>query len=355
MKTIVKNLLLLMMLSFLGTASAVACTTFVLKADDGTLLFGRNFDFPAGMGHIEINLRGAQKTAFVQPPEKPMQWVSKYGSVTFNQIGREFPYGGINEAGLVIEQMWLEQTRYPAPDERFGLTELQWIQYQLDNAATVQQVIHSDSFLRVSFTSTATLHFLVADKQGNIATIEYLDGTMVVHQGEALPFPVLANCPYEVSLDYQKNKDQGSEKEYSPMIENSSGRFTKTAKMLQEYQNQNPVVYSFSILDSVAQAGSTQWSIVYDLTHNEIHLRTAHNRNIRNLTLANIDFTCSDTWLFADINSNTQNHPVFKTFSVSENLKLLQQVVAKVEFLQSIPEEAQRAMAGYPESVVCVQ
>jgi len=31
------------------------------------------------------------------------------GSVTFNQVGRDLPYGGINEAGLVVEHMTLEK------------------------------------------------------------------------------------------------------------------------------------------------------------------------------------------------------------------------------------------------------
>jgi Penicillin V acylase and related amidases len=52
----------------------------------------------------------------IQPPEKPIEWISKYGSITFNQSGREFPHGGINEKGLVIEQMWLDEAAYPEMD-----------------------------------------------------------------------------------------------------------------------------------------------------------------------------------------------------------------------------------------------
>jgi choloylglycine hydrolase len=49
------------------------------------------------------------------PGEKPLTWVATYGSVSFNQNGRELPCGGINEAGLVIEQMMHEspKSRYP--------------------------------------------------------------------------------------------------------------------------------------------------------------------------------------------------------------------------------------------------
>ena len=68
---------------------------------------------------------------------KPFTWTSRFGSLTFNQYGREFPSGGINEKGLVVELMWLDDTRYPAPDGRGELPTLQWIQYQLDTAANV--------------------------------------------------------------------------------------------------------------------------------------------------------------------------------------------------------------------------
>lgn len=120
--------LCLALFAWILPGSLEPCTTFVLKDGKGGLFFGRNFDFPAGPGHIHVNLRGAEKSSLATPGEKPLTWVAKYGSVSFNQNGREFPYGGINEAGLVIEQMMHEspKSRYPQKDERFGLEELQW-------------------------------------------------------------------------------------------------------------------------------------------------------------------------------------------------------------------------------------
>lgn len=47
------------------------------------------------------------------------------------QYGRNFPTGGMNEAGLVIELMWLDGSRYPVPDARPAVDNLQWIQYNL--------------------------------------------------------------------------------------------------------------------------------------------------------------------------------------------------------------------------------
>ena len=67
------------------------------------------------------------------PDGNTISWVSQYGSITFNQYGKEFPTGGMNEKGLVVELMWLDGTIYPQPDERPAIGVLQWIQYQLDN------------------------------------------------------------------------------------------------------------------------------------------------------------------------------------------------------------------------------
>ena len=97
-------------------SSSRACTTFVLK-NDSQIVYGRNFDFNIGNGFIVNNQRGISKYAFVGSEENLMTWESKYGSITFNQFGKEFPYGGMNEKGLVIAQMYLSQTMNPQFDD----------------------------------------------------------------------------------------------------------------------------------------------------------------------------------------------------------------------------------------------
>ena len=91
----------------LAADAADACTTFCLRNGD-QLLFGKNYDWQIGDGQLLVNLSGRRKSADPEAHASPARWVSKYGSVTFNQYGREFPMGGINEAGLVIELMWLD-------------------------------------------------------------------------------------------------------------------------------------------------------------------------------------------------------------------------------------------------------
>jgi penicillin V acylase-like amidase (Ntn superfamily) len=345
--------LLSLIFTFILFSSGFACTTFVLQTENGKIFFGRNFDFPAGGGHVQVNMRGQHKSSFVQPTEKPMEWISKYGSISFNQIGREFPYGGMNEAGLVIEQMWLKETIYPEPDNRFGLTELQWIQYQLDNSANVEEVIESDRLVRISQTSMATLHFLVADKAGDVAVIEYLNGKMTARRGNDLPYTVLANCPYDVSLDFVSNKSENSGKSFSGWTENSSGRFSIASKMIDLYNGHPPVDYSFSILESVAQPGATQWSIVYDITGGKIHFNTQDNNKIRKIDMNDFDFSCSNKKIFADMGAAGSNELNFVEFNANDNLRLLNEVCEKVEMLQQLPHEIRNIQAHYPLQIHC--
>ena len=334
----------------------LACTTFSFSNKKGNIVFGRNYDFPVGVGHIHINKRNMQKIAFIRPPEKPLEWISKYGSITFNQIGKEFPYGGINEAGLVIEQMWLQETVYPQLDERYGLSELQWIQYQLDNSESVLDVINSDSLVRISITSIAPIHFLVSDAEGNIATIEYIEGKMIVHRDRNLPYPVLANCSYEHSLDYKASTDKKESKQFNDWTINSSGRFAKAAFLIEDYtEEKNIIDYSFDILDSVAQENGTQWSIVYDITNKTIHFKTSANPNIQKLEMSHFDFSCGSKNIFANISDTIQNRNDFQEYTYEANFKLQEYVVLNVDFLKNnVPEEAIIATAKYPETIICI-
>jgi len=338
------------------TNTILACTTFSFSDKNGNIVFGRNYDFPVGAGHIHINKRNMRKIAFIRPPEKPLEWISKYGSITFNQIGKEFPYGGMNEAGLVIEQMWLQETVYPQLDERYGLSELQWIQYHLDISESVMDVIASDSQVRISFTSMSPLHFLVSDAEGNLATIEYINGKMIVHKDNNLPYPVLANCSYEHSLDYKASTDKKESKQFNDWTINSSGRFAKAAILIEDYtEEKNIIDYSFDILDSVAQENGTQWSIVYDITNKTIHFKTRVNPNIQKLEMSHFDYSCGSKNIFANISEEITDINDFQEYTYEANFKLQEYVVLNVDFLKNnVPEEAIIATAKYPETIICV-
>ena len=259
---------LFLILSFnLIIFKALPCTTFVIL-QKGEIIFGRNLDWITGSGLMIVNPRNVKKMALVDPTEKPISWTSKYGSITFNQVGRDLPYGGMNEAGLVVESMTLGSTEYPVKDRRFAINANQWIQFQLDNYSTVKEVINSNKLLRIE-DATSKYHYTVCDRFGNVATIEFINGKMVCHTKKSLPVPVLANSTYSNSLScYQTNGKTDKNR--------SLYNFCTAAKALKTIRpaSRNSLIdNAFTILNSVNQGYGTKWSIVYDITHIRIYFK----------------------------------------------------------------------------------
>lgn len=78
----------------LGIIATSACTTFFIH-HNGKMVFGRNYDWMADAGIVCTNQRGLSKTSMKTEDGKTISWISQYGSISFNQYGKEFPTGGI--------------------------------------------------------------------------------------------------------------------------------------------------------------------------------------------------------------------------------------------------------------------
>lgn len=329
-----------------------ACTTFCLK-NKGEVLFGKNYDWMIGDGLVFVNKRGVAKMSSSEDPVNPARWVSKYGSVTFNQYGRENPSGGMNEAGLVIELMWLTETQYPKADARPTVGTLEWIQYQLDNSASVEEVIKNTDKVRIS--SAVKLHYLVNDKAGHTATVEFLNGNLVAHLGDTLPVSTLTNDTYDKSLNYSKTVS----------LEKAGGngsleRFARAAHKTGEFERQpksetEAVNYAFDILSNVAQVGYTQWSIVYDQKRARIYFRTLQTPQIRMIDARSFDYSCGSAVKILDMNSKESGDVTarFTDYTRKANRDLIERSFTGTDFLKSIPAPLRDALASYPEQFGC--
>jgi choloylglycine hydrolase len=340
-----KWLLFVAAAALMVTSDARACTSFCFE-QDGTRVFGKNYDWNVGDGLAVVNKRGVAKTAFTA--ESPVMWTSRYGSITFNQYGREFPSGGINEKGLVVELMWMDETMYPEPDRRRSLPTLQWIQYQLDTAASVDDVVASDSKVRISDAGSARIHFLIADATGAVATFEYINGRATVHRGEKLPYPVLTNDMYQVSVTYVQNL--GADK---PLTGSSLDRFVRASRGLPA--GKGAVDQAFALLDDVAQAGYTQWSIVYDIAEKRAYFRTRTQRDIRYLDVDAFDLSCATPVRVVDLNASFKGDASkhVADYTTDANLKLVRAAFTETEFLRETPPAEIEALARYPEQTAC--
>ena len=333
----------------LCSLSVFACTTFFINKN-GQLLFGRNYDWITDAGMVCTNLKGLSKTSMQTETGETLNWVSQYGSITFNQYGKEMPTGGMNEKGLVVELMWLDETKYPSADTRPAIGVLQWIQYQLDNCTTIDDIIATDKKLRISATGTTPLHYLIADANGNAATIEFLNGKMVVHKGKDLSVPVLTNNIYDESVKAYKN---------STAYGNSLERFAEACNMIQKLNAgsvSKPLIdYSFDILGEVAQGDYTKWSIVYDITNKTIQFKTNRFKQVKTVSFAAFDFNCTATAKVWDMNQSGDGNinNVFQNFSPDINKRIVETAARESQSQVSISEANIQRLWQYAAGIKC--
>ncbi len=268
-----RQALLIAAVAGLGPRSAEACTTFALDGPEGPVV-AKSYDWHTEDGLLIANPKGLRKSALVLSGSPAAAWVSKYSSLTFNQYGHEFPNGGMNEAGLVVEIMWLDQTQHEVKDQRPAINELQWIQMQLDLHGSVKEVVAHLSEVRVEGVS-GKVHYMVCDKSGACATVEHLGGRLVLHK--SVRPRALTNHPYAVSVAHLKKagaiKGRGSLARFVRAARASSGTYAA------------PVPAAFEVLKSVRIPGYSKWWIVYEPAALKVHFATAQSRSVKTVSL----------------------------------------------------------------------
>ena len=336
--------------------TATACTTFNLRSGDVNI-FGKNYDWSVGEGAVIINKRGVAKTATKVNGETgtPAVWKSKYGSITFNQYGREFPTGGINEAGLVVELMALPEGNYPSPDSRPYIRDRQFRQYLLDCFSTIKEVIESDSLIRISENGKGpVIHLLVSDRTGDSAVIEFIGGKRVVYTGGSMPVRALSNTPYAASLTHWRAQKIPPQDKWM-----SVERFIRAADSVNSFDAKAvkaPVDHAFGILKQVARGDNTRWSIVYDIKDLQVFFHTSSNPKNRVIDLNKVDFSCKTPVKIIDIDAGSGSIvDTFQLYTKQANRKQIGEAFRKTDFLKNIPGETLDAIAAYPDSMKCEQ
>ena len=354
MASIAFRLPVLVLLLLASSRAAYSCTAFCLL-DRGRPVIARNYDWHISDALVITNKRNVSKIALTW--DQPAKWTSDYGSVTFNQYGREFPCGGMNEAGLVVTVLWLSETDYPRPDDRPSVSTSQWVQYQLDTSATVGDVLASDKQIRIQPVSGTRVHYFVADKKGGCAVIEFLNGQMVAHTADSLPVRAVANSVYGESLD--NLKDYQGFGGIRPIDQRAKRqRFLHAAELVRAYGAQTStsvVEYAFQALDAVAQGSHTKWSIVYEPTKSTINFRTRDARSVRSIHLARLDFSPDTPVKILDIDKDLDGDVTaeFVDYTLQRNRDLIRRCFSKTGMLQGFPKILLELIAMYPD--VCQQ
>lgn len=343
-------LLLVVILAFGQIGHSQNCTSFCLKTSNGTF-FGANLDLDWGDGLIFANRRGISKEGYLTNTlGKTAKWTSRYGSLTFNLVGKEFAWCGINEAGLVISTMYLDSSILPIADTRYPLVSGFWIQYMLDNCKNVSEVIAADSIVRLV---DDKCHFLVSDLDGNSLSIEFLNGKSVLHTGNELPIAALTNNPYSELLDYyikdivpQNNPD------------NSVERFKTVAEKISAFNKMtdtSAVEYMRDILTKDVKRERTKWSIIFDCEKRKIYFQTKNSPELKLIQLDNFDLTCSTSCKMLDVNvqSSGDVSSEFIDYDHSKNLSVFETFCKRWEI--NVSQEDAKNLIEFLEGFSCAK
>jgi hypothetical protein len=282
------------------------CTSACI-VNNGYAVLAANYDSAYYEGLIYVNKRHVKKSnRYMDPTEtyrQPFEWTSKYASLTFTVAGYQFPWCGMNEKGLAFSTMALE-LHEPPNDARAYMDSNFWWQYILDTCETIDEIEVTDSLVRIWTVD----HFLVTDRYGDRAVIEFVNGHMVVYRDGDLPVAALTNGPYAADVDIWSSIKHTSDS-YSDLSD-SSQRFCLAADMVDDFRSttdQGAVDYAYSILNAVTWGGKGAWAIVFDTKNMLVYYRTDRDPVFRYIDFYNFDFSCRAPVKMLQIQNNYRN------------------------------------------------
>ena len=324
---------------------ANACTRVVYTGDNGMVVTGRTMDWKTEMhSNIWVFPRGMERSG--ETGSNSLKWTSKYGSVVTSAF-EIASTDGMNEKGLVANLLWLNESVYPAWDKsKPGLTIAAWVQYMLDNFASVDEAVSfvgKNSFQVVSDkmpdgSRLATLHLAISDATGDSAIFEYIDGKLNIYHSK--DYNVMTNSPtYDKQLalnDYWKSIGGLT---FLPGTNRAADRFARAsfyidalpkigdeklavASVFSVIRNAS-VPYGISTPDS-PEISTTQWRTVSDSKNLTYFFESSLTPNTFWVNLQDMNLSKGAPVLKLSLaNGETYNGNTINNFKVSQPFKFL--------------------------------
>jgi penicillin V acylase-like amidase (Ntn superfamily) len=279
----------------------------------GPVIIGRNMDWFEDMrSNIWILPRGMKHSGLT--PENPVEWTSKYGSLV--TTGYDIAAAdGVNEKGLDGNLLFLAESDYGKRDPKLpGISLSLWLQYFLDNFSKVEDAVDQMKThpfqprpvtAGISEKKPIHLHLSLADKTGDNAIIEFVDGKQVIYHDRR--YKVMTNSPtFDRQVEgLRRYKGFGGIEEL-PGSTKAADRFVRAAYYLQHLpetkQMRQAIAGVFSVMRNVGQpfgtadpdepnTSPTIWRTVADLTDGLYFFESTTSPDIIWVDLNNINFT----------------------------------------------------------------
>lgn len=191
------------------------CTRVLWNSNDLAVLAGRSMDWPESTEPLIAAFPRGRDRDGINPPglvadPNPLRWTSRYASLVTTLYGVG-TVDGLNEAGLTVHGLYLQVADFgPRDPAKPAVAATMWLQYLLDQAATVAEalaLLENVDILKVSTHGhDSNLHLAMEDATGDSAVVEYVEGKRVVHHGRQ--YTLMTNDPtYDEQLALLAKQD----------------------------------------------------------------------------------------------------------------------------------------------------
>ncbi len=273
------------------------CTRIKYETGTGSYITGRGMDWndPTAKTDLWVFPKGMERDGGIG--ESPIEWTSKYGSVVASFYGAASA-DGINEKGLVGNVLYLAEADYgdAAKTGKPTLSIGAWVQYILDNYATVAEAVAAlkdEPFTIVAPLlpngRAAAVHTALSDPSGDSAILEYVDGKLTIHHGPECA--VMTNSPvYDQQIAINTYWELIGGNRMLPGTINAADRYVRASYFLEsspKYEDPDMAVASmFSQMRSIGvplgmadpdhpNISATLWRTVYDHDARRLYFESA--------------------------------------------------------------------------------
>ncbi|TVQ63642.1 MAG: linear amide C-N hydrolase [Phycisphaerales bacterium] len=300
--------------ALLVTAPGEACSRILWNDNGHGVLVGRNMDwFEDIRSNMWILPRGMERDGMA--PSNSLRWTSRYGSVviTTYDVGTA---DGVNEAGLAGHMLYLPETNTGERNESLpGMSMSLWVQYYLDNFATVEEAVRSTReepyqlLMTVEPTSgrAATVHIALNDASGDSAIIECIDGELRIYHDRA--HVVMTNQPtFDKQLENLRQYRGFGGDQRLPGTHEPADRFVRGAYYIKNLPepttDREAVAALMSVMRNVSapfgiadperpNVSTTIWRTITDLSNRVLYYDSVFSPQVFWVDLKKIDFSAS--------------------------------------------------------------
>jgi len=241
----------------------VGCSVFASLGDESNSILGRNLDWrddptlllftdpPDGYASVSIN-----DIFFLGFTNKEPSIMNRLVLLLTPHI----PLDGMNEAGVSIGMMAVNRALYEGNPEKTTIGGASVIRKVLDYAGSVEEALELMDDHNIDFSCSLPLHYLLADRTGNSAVVEYVEGEMEVLRSEQ---------PWQAATNFIISETAAED------ISGYCDRYNHMSKVLKDTGGVLDMGGVMSLLKDVSKNNEkvkTTWSVTYGMSTGEIQL-----------------------------------------------------------------------------------